>query len=76
MDWLDFLVYTGPVFREVVSKDRIDKTEGGSVQGIQQRDEPGNSAEFYSLMCDGDLSEDDGVYRYFDTDAERQRNPE
>ena len=76
MNWPDFLVYTGPVFRGKVSKERIDKTEGGLAQGIQLCDEPENSAEFCSLMRDGDLSEDDGVYRYFDTGAERQRNPE
>jgi len=48
----------------------------GLAQGTQLCDEPGNRAEFYSLMRDGELSEDDGVYRYFDTGAERQRNSE
>ena len=69
MNWPDFLVSTGPDFREKVSKKRIGKTEGGKAQGIQLCGEPENSAEFYSLMRDGGLSEDDGVYRYFDTGA-------
>ena len=76
MNWLELLVYAGPVFGEKVSKERIDNTEGGLAQGIQLCDEPENSAEFYSLMRDGGLSEEDGVYRYFDTGAERQRNLE
>ena len=66
MNWPDVLVYTGLVFRGKVSIERIDKTEGELTKGIPLCEELENSAEFCSLMCEGDLAEDDGVCRYFD----------